>query len=109
MPHIHVHIRLKRKSAEPRIVKDNKLRGCYGESDFEKNLIRVNVKRHSQKEYKRINPLANGKEDTASTVQHELLHFKHKDMSEKNVRKLEKKTVAKMSAKQKARLRAKIR
>lgn len=106
--HVHVHIHRKQQPQGLRIVKDNKLRGAYGESDFDKNLIRVNVKSHSQKEFKRINPLPDGNEDLASTVQHELLHFKHKDMKEQNVRKLEKKIVAKMGAGQKAKLRAKI-
>lgn len=103
--HHHIHIRL---GAQPRIVKDNKLKSAYGESDFDRNLIRVNVKKHSDPSLKRINPLPDGNEDLASTVQHELLHFRHKKMKEKNIRKLEKKTVAHMGAGQKAKLRAKI-
>lgn len=69
----------------------------------------MNKKRHTEKGYKRINPTPEGNENLASTVQHELLHFKHPDMKEMNVRKLEKKTVKKMTRTQKERLLDKVR
>lgn len=83
---------------------DNKLRGAYAESDLDTGLIRVNKKRHFQKDYKRINPTPDGHEDLASTVQHELLHFKHPEAHENTIRKMEKSTMKRMSPKRKKQL-----
>lgn len=96
------------KKSSPRIVVDNKLRGAYAESDLDKGTIRVNVKRHYAKGYKRINPAKDGHEKIYSTVAHELLHFKHPTMTEGNIRKLEKKTTRHMSSKKKANLLSKL-
>lgn len=94
----------RKKSVAPRVVVDNKLRGAYGESDFDTGVIRVNKKRHFQKGYQRINPTKDGHENLASTVQHELLHFKHPKAHEKTIRKMEKQTIARMPAKRKRQL-----
>lgn len=98
-----------KKSVAPRIVVDNKLRGAYGESDLDKGTIRINKKRHFQKGYKRVNPTPDGHENLASTVQHELLHFRHPKAHEKTIRKMEKSTVRRMSPRRKRQLLATIR
>lgn len=92
-----------------RIVVDNKLKGAYAESDLKTGLIRVNKKKHTDKNLKRINPLPNGNEDLASTVQHELLHFKHPKARERTIRKMEKASVKKMSPGRKKQLLASLR
>lgn len=86
-------------------VVDNKLDGgkSYGETDFTKKVIKINKKAHKAKGLKRINPNKNGTEKLISTIVHEEKHAKSPYMKEKNVRKFEKKAVARMSAKQKAR------
>lgn len=87
-----------------RVIVDNKLRGAYAESDLNKGTIRVNKKRHFNKKYKRINPTKDGHESLTSTVQHELLHFKHPKATEKEVRKMEKSTMKTMGPKRKKQL-----
>lgn len=88
---------------------DNKLRGAYAESDLDTGLVRVNKKRHSQKGYDRINPNKDGTENLASTVQHELLHFKHPKAHERTIRKKEKASMKRMSSRRKKELLAKLR
>lgn len=88
---------------------DNKLRGAYAESDLAKGTIRVNVKRHKQAGYKRINPTEEGHENLASTILHEKLHFRHPKAKEMNIRKMEKKGYKKLSPKRKKQLLASIR
>ncbi len=85
---------------------DNKLRGAYAESDLSKGTIRVNVKRHTQSGYKRINPTKEGNENLGSTIFHEKLHFKHPKATEKSIRKMEKKGYKKLSPKRKKQLLA---
>ena len=94
---------------KPKIIIDNKLRGAYAESDLDKGTIRINKKRHKEKGYQRINPTKNGDENMTSTLKHELLHFKHPGMSERNIRKLEKKDWKTMSSKEKKKLQAKLK
>lgn len=92
-----------------RIVVDNKLKGAYAESDLSTGLIRVNKKKHYDHSLKRITPAPDGHEKLHSTVQHELLHFKHPRAHERTIRKMEKKSVARMSTKRKAQLLAYLR
>lgn len=88
---------------------DNKLRGAYAESDLDKGTIRVNVKRHKQKGYKRINPNKNGDENLGSTMYHEKLHFAHPKAHEKTIRKMEKSGYKKLSPKRKRQLLESLR
>lgn len=81
---------------------DNKMRGAYGETDYDKKTIRVNKKRHKSAKAQRINKNAQGKESIIDTIVHEKLHAKHPKMHEKTVRTLAKAMVARMPAKQKA-------
>lgn len=80
------------------------MRGAYAESDLDKGTIRINKKRHFNPKYKRINPTKDGHENLTSTVQHELLHFKHPNMTEKDIRKKEKSTMETMTPKRKKQL-----
>lgn len=82
------------------------MRGAYAEADLNKGTIRVNKKRHFNPKYKRINPTKEGHENLASTLQHELLHFKHPKMTERNIRKKEKSTMKTMSPQRKQQLLA---
>ena len=87
---------------------DNKLKGAYADSDLDTGLVRVNVKKHFQKGFKRINPTPEGNENLTSTIYHELLHFKHPKAKEMNIRKMEKSGVKKLSSKSKRKLLAKL-
>lgn len=109
MQRLCLQARFAQKKSSPRIIVDNKLKGAYAESDLDKRTIKVNVKRHFQKGYKRINPAADGHEKIYSTIAHELLHFKHPNMREMNIRKLEKKTTRRMSSKRKEQLLDKLK
>ena len=91
---------------KPKVVVDNKLRGAYAESDLDKGTIRVNVKRHFEKGYKRVNPTVGGDENLASTILHENLHFEHPNASESSVRKMEKSKFKKLSVARKKQLLA---
>lgn len=64
----------------------------------------MNKQKHTDKKFKRINPLPNGNEDLASTVHHELLHVKHPKAREMTIRKMEKRDMLKMSQKRKKEL-----
>lgn len=98
----------KRKKKALKIIVDNKLRGAYAESDLDKGIIRVNKKQHYKPNLQRITPAKDGHEKMYATVHHELLHFKHPNMTERNIRKMEKKDTSRMSPKQKRKLLAKI-
>lgn len=82
-----------------KIKKDNTLRGAYGETDFDKKLIRINKKRHKKGE---TNKNADGSENLLDTIVHEKLHATHPNMHEKTVRKLARAMSSKMGKKQKA-------
>jgi len=97
---------MKKKSKKWKYLVDNKLKGAYGETDFEKKTVRVNKKRHKGKLSKGFSK----KEGSLiNTMVHEDLHVKHPKMAEKKVRKVAKKKVEKMGAKAKAKLRAKFK
>jgi hypothetical protein len=86
----------KRAKATPKAWKyltDNKLKGAYGETDFEKKVVRVNKKRHKKGPKWGIA----GKDNTIlNTIVHEDMHVKRPKMKERDVRKATRKKVAKM-------------
>jgi hypothetical protein len=82
---------------------DNKMRGAYGETDYETKTIRINKKRHKQPTAKRITPKPNGHEHLGMTIYHEELHRKYPKLTEKEVRKREK-NFLKLPKKEKTRL-----
>lgn len=79
---------------------DNKLRGAYGETDFDKKTIRVNKTKHkaASKDY--------AKQDSTllNTIVHEHLHAQHPKMHEDSVRKLARAMASKMPLKQKSKM-----
>lgn len=90
-------------------VVNNKLRGAYGITDYDKREIQINKKAHRSKRLGRITPNKNGTESIIHTIVHEEHHRKHPRMHEKTVRKLEKKLVKKLGKKGKRKLYAKYR
>lgn len=84
---------------------DNKLPGAYGETDFQNKTIRVNKKKSKQTPlYKRpVNKGASKYPDVLATMVHEELHAAHPDATEKNVRKMERSKIKRMSPKEKKR------
>lgn len=85
---------------------DNKMRGAYGETDFENKTIRVNKKKSKERPlYKRpVNKGASKYPDVLATMVHEELHKDNPKMTEKDVRKAERAKVARMSSKEKKRV-----
>lgn len=92
-----------------RIVVDNKLKGAFGETDLDTNVIKINKKKHFDKSLKMVNPTGDPYKDLASTVNHELLHIKHPKATETAIRKIEKKQAATMTPKRKKQLLATLR
>lgn len=90
------------------LFRDNRMRGAYGETDFEKKTIRINKKAHKRKSRKKINPNKNGFESLIDTIAHELTHVRHPNMREKNVRKKTAAGIKKMGNKIKKRLYSKL-
>lgn len=70
---------------------DNKMRGCIGETDYEKKIVRINKKR------------AKKRKELGKTIYHETDHINHEQKHEKTVYKDEKR-FPKISGKQKQRL-----
>jgi len=64
----------------------------YGQTDFKNRTVIINKKAHKTHR---------GKDSIISTIAHEEIHIKHPRMHEKTVRKLEQKSVQRMSRKQK--------
>lgn len=86
----------------------NKLRGAYGETDYDKKLVRVNKRRHKSKTAKRITPNKDGSENLLTTIAHEMVHVNHPRRTEKSTEKLARAMVSKMGKKQKGRLYSKF-
>lgn len=82
---------------------DNKMRGAYGEIDEDKHVIRINKKRHKSSRVERITKNKDGSESLLATIWHEEMHRKHPKMTEKDIRKGEKK-VSSLSSKKKKKL-----
>lgn len=84
---------------------DNKMRGAYGETDFENKTIRINKKKSKERPlYKRpVNKGATKYPDVLATMVHEELHKNNPNATEKAVRKMERLKVVSMSKKQKQR------
>lgn len=89
---------------------DNKMRGDYGETDYEKKVIKVNKKLSKSKPMFK-HPLGKRKgkyPDVLGTMVHEERHRTHPHESEAQVLKHERKTVGKLTPKQKSRLYSKF-
>ena len=87
--------------------KDNKLRGAYGETDYKKKLVRINIKRHKKRKAGKIKDGISKKDATIiNTLVHERLHVNHPKMHEDRIRKLTKFKLKRMSPKEKMKLYA---
>ena len=93
-----------------KIRKDNKLRGAFGEADFNKRVIRINKKKHRKNaNVKHMVRNRDGSENLAVTIQHEINHVRHPKMGERSVEKLARAMVSKMGPKQKQHLYSKVK
>lgn len=82
---------------------DNKMRGAYGDTNYDKKVVRVSKKAHRPKSKgRRKTPNNDGSENLLMTIMHEMNHVRHPNMSEKGVEKLAKAMKSRMSDKQKA-------
>jgi hypothetical protein len=88
-------------------VTDNKMKGAYGETDFDKKTVKVNKKIHKNKKVKMGIPKKDG--TLLNTIVHEGLHVKHPKMTEKVVRKEARKVVNKMGTKAKKKAYGKLK
>lgn len=84
---------------------DNKLRGAFAETDFNKKLVRVNKKKHTDKKLlareRSYNRNPDGSESLLDSLVHEKEHINDPKASEHKVVKRAARKVAKMSTRQK--------
>lgn len=83
---------------------DNKLRGAYGETDFDTKTIRINKKRHKKTKRKSSYGIAKKDNTLINTIVHEMMHKNHPRMHEKTVRKKTRLKVARMGQMAKRRM-----
>lgn len=92
---------------------DNKLRGAFAETDFNKKLVRINKKKHTDpnalKRERRYARNKNGSESILDSLVHEMGHIANPKASEKKVEKQAKKLTKKMSTRIKKRIYARVR
>lgn len=82
-----------------RIKRDNSLKGAYGETDYGKKIIRINVKKHKKKRKPKKNY-----PELADTILHEINHVKYPKKNEKQIKKMTKKKIKRISKKQRSKL-----
>lgn len=84
---------------------DNKLRGAYGQTDFDTKTVLINKKKHKDKKMlakeRKYHRLPDGTESIIDTIEHELGHVRNPKASEAKVEKAATRRVAKMSPAQK--------
>ena len=98
------------KAKRWKYIRDNKLRGAWGETDYNKKTIRINAKKSKTNPYfkRPVSKRSNKYPDVLGTIVHETLHKNHPQMYEKTVLKQERRRVAKMSKKGKKKMYSKI-
>lgn len=84
---------------------DNKLRGAYGETNFDTKTVLINKKKHKDKKMlakeRRYNRLPDGTESILDTIEHEAGHIRNPKATERQVEKSAQSRVKKMSPQQK--------
>lgn len=84
---------------------DNKLRGAYGETNFDTKTVLINKKKHKDKKMlareRKYHRLHDGTESIIDTIEHELGHVRNPKASEAKVEKDATRRVKKMSPTQK--------
>ncbi len=89
---------------------DNKLRGAFGETDYDKKIVRINKRRHAKNQpVRHLTKNKDGSENMLVTALHEINHVKHPKMGERGVEKLARAMKSRMSKKQKNRIYSKFR
>lgn len=89
--------------------KKGKLRGAFGETDYENKVIKIDKSKHRKgAKVKHLTKNKDGSENMLTTMAHELMHKAHPKMTEKQVEKLARKRVATMGKKAKAKIYAKF-
>jgi len=89
---------------------DNKMRGAYGETDYDTKTIRINRKAHKKDTaHKKWSKSIPKKDRTLlNTIVHEFMHKDHPKMHEKTVRKETRKKIERLSPAQKKAFYAKF-
>ena len=79
------------------------VKGAYGETDFNKKIIKIDKSKHNKKFFKSTQT---PKKDSSllNTITHEQMHVDHPNMTEKAVRKQTRAKIKKMGRKLKAKL-----
>lgn len=87
-----------------------KLRGAFGETNFSTKTVRINKARHvkARSDKRLLGGVAKKDNTIINTIVHELTHKNHPKMHEKNVRKVARTKVNKMSRKVKGLLYSKF-
>ncbi len=87
-----------------------KLKGSYGETDFDKKTITVDKNKHKKAKKQSYKKRGFSKKDATliNTIVHEKMHSQHPKMHEKTVRRKTRKVVKKMGKKSKKKLYAKF-
>lgn len=87
---------------------DNKMRGAYGETDFEKKTVRINKKKHTNKKAlkteRRYNRNPDGSENMLDTIVHEMSHIANPKAGERKTEKRAKRITKKLSTRTKKRI-----
>lgn len=88
--------------------KVGRVKGGFGETNFDKKTITIDKAKHKKRGIKHLTPNKDGSENMAITIQHELNHKRFPKKSEKEVERMARKTVGGMSRKRKAKLYSKF-
>lgn len=87
---------------------NNKLRGAYGETNFNKKTVQINKKKHKNKKAlqkeRRYNTLKDGTESILDTIGHELGHVANPNAGERKIAKRAKKGIKKLSTRAKKKM-----
>lgn len=83
---------------------DNKMKEGFGETNYDKKLIRINKKRHNSPNVGRITPNKDGSEKLGVTILHELEHVRRPDAGERSVERVARRKFGKMNPRQRSRL-----
>lgn len=95
-------------AAEYKYKVDNKMRGAFGETNFQKKVIRINKKAHKHVSPSLRSGFAKKELTLINTLVHERMHSQHPRMHEKTVRRKTRDLVKRMSTAQKQKLYKKL-
>lgn len=84
------------------------MRGAFGETDFDKKVIRINKRMHAKAKKSSTFGFSPKESTLINTIVHEMLHKNHPNMTEKRVRELTKTRLIRMNPSQKKTLYSKF-